>query len=118
MRLPDLPLMLLPAKETVNGLPVLLFQTVVDGSRIGITVSDRHIRDALGISIKDVSYRLRVGDTVLGLSGDAAPVNDKGKHVGRLEAKNYPYSIEYNYPPLFSVQRLISQGAGILFFYC
>lgn len=116
MILPDSPLMLLPAKETVNGLPVLLYQTVFDDSRIGVTVSDRHIRDALGISIKGASYRLRVGDTVLGLSGDSTPVNDEGRHVGRLEAKDYPYSIEYNYPPLFSVQRLISQGGGILFF--
>lgn len=116
MKLSDSPLILLPAKETKNNLPVLLYQAVFNDRRIGITINDRHIRDALGVSIKDVSYQLRVGDTVLGLFGDATQVNSKKKHVERLEAKDNFYSIEYNYPPLFSFQRLVSQGADILFF--
>jgi EAL domain-containing protein (putative c-di-GMP-specific phosphodiesterase class I) len=114
--LPESPLLLVSAKNTVNGLPVLVYQTVFDGNRIVVTISDRHIRDALDTALKSVTYTLRVGDAVIGTSGDIATVSEESHLRGHVKATGYPYSIEYNFPPLFSLQRLLHQGGGILLF--
>ncbi|WP_368544328.1 EAL domain-containing protein [Enterobacter soli] len=112
--LPDDPLLLLPAKSTVNGLPVLIYQIHFAQSRVVVTMSDRHIRDALGIPLKGVTYSLRVGNSVLATAGDVtAPARER---LGRVRAGDYPYSIEYRYPPLFSLTRLVEQGGGMLLF--
>lgn len=114
--LPDSPLLLASAKATVNGLPVLLYQTKHADSRIVITVSDRHIRDALNIPLNDVHYSLKVGNQTIGMSGDVTPVNETPQQTGSLDATDYPYSIVYSLPPLFSVNKLLTHAGGILFF--
>lgn len=112
--MPDSPLFLAPAKSTVNNRPVLLYQTTVAGNRIVVTISDRHIRDALDISYKGLTYSLKVGNAVLGMTGDVTTVADNS--TGQVAATEYPYSIEYNAPPLFSLHRLIDQGGAMLLF--
>lgn len=114
--IPNSPLLLLSAKHAVNGLPVLLYQTTFGDNRAIVTISDRHIRNALGIPVKDINYTLNVGDAVMGTSGDVANGTRHQHRVGRVEAAKFPYSVEYTFPPLFSLQRLVSQGGGLLLF--
>lgn len=114
--LPDSPLLLVPAKSTVNGLPALLYQTKVANGKVVVSISDRHIRDALNIPLKHVAYSLRVGDQVIGLSGDVSVTTDMPSRYARVESTDYPFSIEYRYRPFFSPHRLFSEGVGILFF--
>ena len=116
LNLPDSPLVLLPANSTVNGLPVLIYQRDVAQNRIMVSMSDRHIRDALGIPLTGVTYSLRVGNSTLSTSGDVVTLNAAQQHVGRVHAVGYPYSIEYTFPPMFSLYRLVTQGGGILLF--
>ncbi len=68
--LPDTPLFLVPASDTVNGQPVLLFQTRFAENRIIVTISDRHIRDALSTPLKHVNYSLAVGGSAIDASGE------------------------------------------------
>lgn len=110
------PLLLVPARSTVNGLPVLLYQTTFADSRIVVSISDRHIRDALDIPLKGVTYSLKVGDHTIGLTGDVSAFTDPSRNSGHVAATGYPYSIEYRPPPLISLPRLLSQGWGMLLF--
>lgn len=114
--LPRSPLILLPARSTVNGLPVLLYQTEYAGSRIMITMSDSHIRDALNIPLEDVLYSLRVGQTVLSMSGDVKTVTNRLRHVLSVKDTVHPFIIEFTPPPIFSLQRLINRAGGVMFF--
>ncbi|WP_330985505.1 MULTISPECIES: EAL domain-containing protein [Enterobacterales] len=114
--LPNEPLLLVPADGTVNGLPVLIYQTNFADSRIVVSMSDQHIRDALNIPLKDVSYVLKVGNSVIGVTGGVSALDDTQHFSGRAVATNYPYSIEYNIPPMISLARLINKGGSILLF--
>lgn len=112
----DLSLFLVRAEDTVNGLPVLVFQTQVADSRILVTISDQHIRGALNVPLQKVTYSLRVGNSALGPSGNVTSLNRSNQLAGRVDSTKYPYSIIYNQPPLFSLNRIVSKGSGILFF--
>lgn len=114
--IPDTELLLAPAKNTVNKLPILLFQNNVAGKRIVVTISDSHIRDALSTPFMNVQYSLVVGNRALGMTGDTVNVSRRDPHSGQLNSEYYPYSIRYNLPPLFSLHRLISQGGGVVLF--
>lgn len=109
-------LLLLPASDTTNGLPVLIYQTRVAANRILVTISDQHIRRSLTTSLKGVKYALRIGHSTIGLSGDITPINNSAQPDGRVDATAYPFSIIYDQPPLFSLQRMVSRGSGILVF--
>lgn len=112
----DTNLQLAPAKDTVNGLPVLLYQTNYAASRILVTISDQHIRGALNVPLKGVVYSLRVGNSTIGPSGDVAAISEGQQPSGRVDSPTYRYSIIYNQPPLFSLPRIVSKGLGILIF--
>lgn len=112
----DTNLLLVPAKDTVNELPILLYQTNFVASRILVTISDQHIRDALNVPLKGVDYSLLVGKSVIGTSGDVTTVNTSKQLAGRIESTKYHYSIIYNQPPLFSLLRIVTKGPGILIF--
>lgn len=115
-KLPDTSLFLAPANDTVNGLPVLLYQTNFATGRILVTISDRHIREALNVPLERVTYSLRVGDSAIGLSGDVTTLAANSQLTGRVDSTRYGYSIIYNPPPLFSLRRMVSKGSGILMF--
>lgn len=114
--LQDASLLLASAKETTNGLPVLIYQTRFAQNRILVTLSDRHIRGALNVPLKDVAFSLRVGDAIIGLSGDITTDSENRQFSERVDSTLYPFSIIYTPPPLFSLHRLISHGLGILIF--
>ncbi|KAF1366320.1 cyclic diguanylate phosphodiesterase [Yokenella regensburgei] len=117
--LPKSPLLLVPAKSTVNGLPVLLYQTTFAENRIVISISDHHVRDVLKTSLKDVTYSLRVENYTLGLTGDVSAASYQQHYSGHVElvnSVNYPYGIEYPSPLPFSLDRLLSKGWEILLF--
>lgn len=109
-------LLLTPASDTVNGRPVLLFQTHFATNRIMVSVSDSHIRDALSTPLEHVNYALVVGGYALDASGNFTITHRQETQAGQARSGNYPYSVRYNLPPLFSVQRLIEHGAGIMLF--
>lgn len=113
---PETPLFLTSAKNTTNGMPILIYQTHIAKDRIFVTLSDRHIREALNIPLKDMAYSLRVGDVELGLTGDVKPASGDTPSSGRVDSTLYPFSIIYAPSPLFSLHRLISHGLGILIF--
>lgn len=115
-QVPDSTLLLASAKNTVNKQPVLLYQTPLAEKRIVVTISDQHIRDTLRTPLKGVSYALRVGSVVLGLSGDVVKVSESERNVGYVKSDHYPFAVRYNLPSLFSLHRLISQGMGIVVF--
>ncbi|EKI0250923.1 EAL domain-containing protein [Enterobacter asburiae] len=114
--LPESSLLLVPSGSTVNGLPVLLYQTNYAGSRIIVSISDSHIRDALDVPLNGVKYSLRVGDRILGLSGDVVTGVDSSKKVLTVNASDYPFAIQFNSPPLFSLTRLFNRAGGLLLF--
>ncbi len=97
-------------------MPILIYQTHIAKDRIFVTLSDRHIREALNIPLKDMAYSLRVGDVELGLTGDIKPASGDTPSPGRVDSTLYPFSIIYTPSPLFSLHRLISHGLGILIF--
>lgn len=109
-------LFLAPAEDAANEQPFLVYQTRFAASRVLVTISDQHIREALNAPLEGVIYRLRVGNHVIGLSGDIAALSEKTPPSGQANSKAYPFSIIYNQPPLFSVFRLVSLGPGILIF--
>ncbi|HDS9456084.1 TPA: cyclic diguanylate phosphodiesterase [Enterobacter asburiae] len=114
--LPESSLLLVPSGSTVNGLPVLLYQTNYAGSRIIVSISDSHIRDALDVPLNGVKYSLRVGDRILSLSGDVVTGVDSSKKVLTVKAPDYPFAIQFNSPPLFSLTRLFNRAGGLLLF--
>lgn len=109
-------LLLVPAKETTNAQPVLIFQAHYDDSRILVTISDRHVRDALDAPLKEGSYSLLVGESVMSLTGDVGALNSLARQDGRVDSTAYPFSIIYPQPPLFDLHRMLTRGAGILIF--
>ncbi|EPO2819060.1 CSS-motif domain-containing protein, partial [Shigella flexneri] len=48
---PDSNLLLAPAIDTVNRLPILLYQSQFADTRILVTISDQHIRGALNVPL-------------------------------------------------------------------
>lgn len=107
-------LLLVPAREASNGLPILIYSTQLAASRILVTISDQHIRGALNIPLKGTHFALRVGESTISMSGDV--VSGNTRYSGRISSTKYPFSIVYNQPPLFSLQRMITRGLGILLF--
>ncbi|BCA40040.1 EAL domain-containing protein [Kluyvera ascorbata] len=114
--IPEKELSLIPAKNAVDNRPVMLFQRHFAGKRIIVSVSDRNIRDAMNTPLRYVNYSLAVGNQVMGMSGDITTRVENAPGRGTIEATAYPFSIQYNLPPLFSASRLIHQGGGILIF--
>lgn len=114
--LPDTPLFLVPASDTVNGQPVLLFQTRFAENRIIVTISDRHIRNALSTPLKHVNYSLAVGGSAIDASGELHVTSPGERQARQVHSEQYAYSIRYNPAPFFSPQRLLRQGGGILLF--
>lgn len=112
----DTNLLLTPARNTENEIPVLLYQTRFQTNHIIVTISGVHIRGALNVPLKGVTYSLLVGDEVLGLLGDVETVTASSQMSGQVNSAKYPFSIIYNEPPLFSAKRLVTQGSGILVF--
>ena len=112
----DTNLLLTPARNTENEIPVLLYQTRFQTNHIIVTISGVHIRGALNVPLKVVTYSLLVGDEVLGLLGDVETVTASSQMSGQVNSAKYPFSIIYNEPPLFSAKRLVTQGSGILVF--
>ncbi|HHN8543635.1 EAL domain-containing protein [Citrobacter cronae] len=114
--IPDTNLLLAPAQNTVNEIPVLLYQTHFQTSSIIITISGVHIRGALNVPIKGLSYSLRVGDKVLGSSAEVKVIKANAPQSGQVDSAKYPFSIIFDQPPLFSLKRLVTNGLGILIF--
>ena len=114
--IPDTNLLLAPAQNTVNEIPVLLYQTHFQTSSIIITISGVHIRGALNVPIKGLSYSLRVGDKVLGSSAEVKVIKANASQSGQVDSAKYPFSIIFDQPPLFSLKRLVTNGLGILIF--
>ena len=112
----DTNLLLTPARNTENEIPVLLYQTRFQTNHIIVTISGVHIRGALNVPLKGVTYSLLVGDEVLGLLGDVKTVTASSQMSCQVNSAKYPFSIIYNEPPLFSAKRLVTQGSGILVF--
>ncbi|WP_336222335.1 EAL domain-containing protein [Citrobacter amalonaticus] len=112
----DARLLLVSAKNTVNARPVLLNQTLLADSRIVVTISDQHIRDALRTPLKEVNYAFMAGNAMLGLSGDVTIPHVSEPNFGRVNSEHYPFAVRYNQPPIFSAHRLISQGMGVVIF--
>ena len=109
----DTNLLLTPARNTENEIPVLLYQTRFQTNHIIVTISGVHIRGALNVPLKGGTYSLLVGDEVLGLLGDVKTVTASSQMSGQVNSAKYPFSIIYNEPPLFSAKRLVTQGSGI-----
>lgn len=114
--IPESNLLLAPAIDTVNKMPILLYQSQFADTRILVTISDQHTRGALNVPLKGVKYTLLVGDRIIGPLGDVTTLSGNNHFSGRVNSTKYHFSIIYNQPPLFSFSRLIDKGLGILIF--
>jgi sensor c-di-GMP phosphodiesterase-like protein len=114
--IPDDTLKLLPAKDTVNDRPILIYQNAIQHGRVMVTISDSHVREALSTSIHDAGYTLVVGQQMISRSGDVQPVGKNQSTNGIFTSKTYPFSIDWQLPSFFSLGRMWRQGAGLLFF--
>ncbi len=113
---PDSNLLLAPAIDTVNRLPILLYQSQFADTRILVTISNQHIRGALNVPLKGVRYVLRVADDIIGPTGDVMTLNGHYPYTEKVHSTKYHFTIIFNPPPLFSFYRLIDKGFGILIF--
>lgn len=113
---PDSNLLLAPAIDTVNRLPILLYQNQFADTRILVTISDQHIRGHLMYPLKGVRYVLRVADDIIGPTGDVMTLNGHYPYTEKVHSTKYHFTIIFNPPPLFSFYRLIDKGFGILIF--
>ncbi|ENJ4070488.1 EAL domain-containing protein [Enterobacter hormaechei] len=113
--LPERPLQLVSAEESAEGEPVLVSQTRYAGSRILVTISDHHVRDALDMQ-KNETYFLRVGEQETGGNEGSGPVSAAGGHTGQVASGLYPFAITFSPPPFFSAERLFRNGGAILAF--
>ncbi|MDK6966404.1 CSS-motif domain-containing protein, partial [Escherichia coli] len=104
---PDSNLLLAPAIDTVNRLPILLYQNQFADTRILVTISDQHIRGALNVPLKGVRYVLRVADDIIGPTGDVMTLNGHYPYTEKVHSTKYHFTIIFNPPPLFSFYRLI-----------
>lgn len=116
--LPDTPLFLVPASDTVNGQPVLLFQTRFAENRIIVTISDRHIRDALSTPLKHVNYSLAVGGSAIDASGELHVTSPGERQARQVYSEQYAYSIRYNPAPFSARKGCFIRGAAYSFSYC
>jgi EAL domain-containing protein (putative c-di-GMP-specific phosphodiesterase class I) len=114
--LPDSPLLLVPARGTVNGLPVLIYQTEYAGSRIIITISDSHIRDALDFPFEGISYALRIGQNLLSRSGDVTVVQNPQRNELSVRSAGFPFNIDFTPPPVFSLQKMFRVAWAVILF--
>lgn len=114
--IPDTTLFLVPAKNTVNGQPVLLYQVPFPGGRIVISISNRDIGDALRSPINEVNYSLVVENPVPEGTGNSAAASQEEDAFGTLHSERYPFTVRYNLPALFNLKRTVEQGSGILIF--
>lgn len=85
---PDSNLLLAPAIDTVNRLPILLYQSQFADTRILVTISDQHIRGALNVPLKGVRYVLRVADDIIGPTGDVMTLNGHYPYTEKVHSKN------------------------------
>ncbi|WP_434639713.1 EAL domain-containing protein [Klebsiella sp. I138] len=114
--IPDATLMLIQAKNTVNGRPILAYQTHFPSGKTVISISDVHIRDALSSNMQNTHFALVVGDRTIGTSGDVRNTDLSSSTTGYFQSAEFMFGIEYNLPAFFSVKRMINQGAGLLIF--
>ncbi|EIY5101841.1 TPA: EAL domain-containing protein [Klebsiella variicola subsp. variicola] len=113
--LPDSPLQLVSAEETAERESVLVYQTRYAGSRILVTISADHVRDALDVQ-KSMTYFLRVGEQETGGTGPLRPVSASRDHTGQVSSDIYPFAITFSKPPFFSADRFFRNGGAILAF--
>ncbi|MEB4673939.1 cyclic diguanylate phosphodiesterase [Enterobacteriaceae bacterium G50] len=114
--LPDRELTLVPAKGNIQNRPSLVYRTPSAHGIILVTVSDSHLRDALGTSKKYLHLRLVIGQQVLGYRGDVQELKADTKNEAFVNGLSQAYRILYNLPPFFSFERIFRQGAGLLLF--
>lgn len=114
--LPDTPLVLVKGAENVNNRPALVYQTHSPAGTILVSISDSHLRDTLSTTLKSTHLQLVVGNLRLGLTGDVQENRVNYAAQGAMTSKQYPFIVQYNLPPFFSLARLFRQGAGLLLF--
>ena len=98
--------------------PAIAFADAGDGLLKGSarSVPGLHIRDALDMPLNGVEYSLRVGNNLLGLTGDVTTADPTKKQVLTVKASGYPFSVQFNSPPLFSLKRLFNRAGGVVLF--
>lgn len=110
-------LLLIPAQNTANRLPVLIFQTLIPEGKVIVSISDAHLMDALN-SLEDLAvFSLVVGNRVFERNGTviarkSLPMTNSTRTS--FSSAQYPFRIEYHHPAFFSLSRLIGQGGGLL----
>jgi hypothetical protein len=53
---------------------------------------------------------------LLGLTGDVTTADPTKKEVLTVKASGYPFSVQFNSPPLFSLKRLFNRAGGVVLF--
>ncbi|MGX9741333.1 EAL domain-containing protein [Pseudocitrobacter corydidari] len=114
--LPDTQLTLVRAKDNVHQHPALVYRADSSDGIILVTISDSHIHDALNSTGKNEQLRMIVGQLSLGQDGDVREVGSHNNREDIIEAKIYPFSVQYASPAFFSLKRIFRQGAGVLIF--
>ncbi|WP_189389078.1 EAL domain-containing protein [Buttiauxella sp. B2] len=100
-------LTLYPGDEISGGSPVLFYQTPGYSGYIGASIGFSHINIALKTASDKILFTLVVGKNMLPYNSVVKPLAH-GKLS--LHSIHYPFSIDYEPPPFFNWERLITQG--------
>lgn len=114
--LPDSPLFLTASGQNIHDTASMVYQTRTADVTILVTVSDSQLRTALFTSQQNVDPQLVIGPNALGLRGDVRTFHPGGTDTAFISSAAYPFGIQYQLPPLFSLTRIFHQGGGMLLF--
>ncbi|WP_044611936.1 cyclic diguanylate phosphodiesterase [[Enterobacter] lignolyticus] len=110
-------LLLMMPQSMVNGLPVLIFQTLIPDGKVIVSISDAHLRDALNSSFENTRFSFVVGNRVFDNNGKVVSLKTlSGVSATRTSyaSTRYPFRIEYHRPAFFNLTRLMHQGTLFL----
>lgn len=95
------------------GVPLLVWLIPAHGSYVAVSINDVHLRDALESVQENLSLSLIVGNRLLGWKGGIRPYPIPSFTMLTMSSSHFPFSVGYNLPPWFSLQRFYKQGLAL-----
>lgn len=103
-------LTLYPGDEITGGTPVLFYLAPGISGYIGASIGFVHLNTALKTASNRIQLTLVVGNKMLDYNDIVRPFTSDRQGKAHQQSLRYPFRIEYDPPPFFSLARLISQG--------
>lgn len=104
-------LVLYSGDQIEEGAPVLFYLSHGISGYIGVSIGFEHLNTALKTASDKIRLTLIVGNKMLPYNGVVSPLTHSNTY--RRSGHN-PFMVEFDPPPVFSLQRLFSQGNLLL----